>query len=61
MDRFTGLLGMALILGIAFLLSNNKKAINYRTVGMGLLLQIVLAVFILKTSVGKAIFSAVGY
>jgi concentrative nucleoside transporter, CNT family len=60
MERFTGLLGMALILGIAFLLSNNKKAINYRTVGTGLLLQIFLAFFILKTSVGKGIFSAVG-
>ncbi|MFT4033856.1 MAG: Na+ dependent nucleoside transporter N-terminal domain-containing protein, partial [Siphonobacter sp.] len=33
MDRFTGLLGIILILGIAFALSNNRKAINYRTVG----------------------------
>ena len=60
MDRFIGLLGIALILGIAYLLSNNRKAINYRTVGMGLLLQALLAVFILKTSVGKAIFKTVG-
>jgi concentrative nucleoside transporter, CNT family len=61
MERFTGLLGMALILGVAFLLSNNRKAINYRTVGTGLLLQILLAVFILKTAVGKGIFTSVGH
>ena len=60
MERFTGLLGIALILGIAYLLSNNRKAINFRTVGMGLLLQIILAVFILKTAVGKAVFATVG-
>ncbi|MFM2267748.1 MAG: hypothetical protein RL757_1189 [Bacteroidota bacterium] len=47
MERFTGLLGIALILGIAYALSNNRKAINYRTVGMGLLLQFVLALYIL--------------
>jgi CNT family concentrative nucleoside transporter len=49
MERFTGLLGIVLILGVSFLMSNNRKAINYRTVGVGLLLQVALAVFILKT------------
>ena len=47
MERFTGILGIALILGIAYALSNNRKAINYRTVGMGLLLQGILALYIL--------------
>lgn len=56
-----GLLGIALILGIAYLLSNNRKAINYRTVGMGLLLQVVLAVFILKVPIGKKIFEVLGH
>jgi concentrative nucleoside transporter, CNT family len=42
MERFTGLLGFALIIGVAFLLSNNRKAINYRTVGVGLGLQFIL-------------------
>jgi CNT family concentrative nucleoside transporter len=60
MDRFIGLIGIALILGIAFLLSNNRKAINYRVVGMGLLIQASLAVFILKTPAGKAIFGWLG-
>lgn len=60
MERFTGLLGIVLILGIAYLLSNNRKAINFRTVGVGLALQFGLAVFILKTSVGQALFQRLG-
>jgi len=49
-----------LILGVAFLMSNNRKAINYRTVGVGLLLQVLLAVFILKTEVGQSLFQWLG-
>jgi CNT family concentrative nucleoside transporter len=60
MERFTGLIGIALILGIAYLMSNNRKAINYRTVGVGLALQAGLAVFILKTDTGQAIFQNLG-
>ena len=61
MDRFTGLIGIALILGIAFVFSNNRKAINYRTVGVGMALQLGLAVFILKTPVGQWIFQSIGW
>jgi CNT family concentrative nucleoside transporter len=60
MERFTGLLGIILILGVSYLMSNNRKAINYRTVGVGLLLQIGLAVFILKTETGQATFQWLG-
>ena len=60
MSRFTGLIGIVLILGLAYALSNNRKAINYRTVGVGLLLQTGLAVFILKTDVGSQIFNWLG-
>jgi CNT family concentrative nucleoside transporter len=60
MERFTGLLGIVLILGVAFLMSNNRKAINYRTVGVGLLLQVLLAVFILKTEVGQNLYQWLG-
>lgn len=60
MDRFTGILGVVLILGIAFALSNNRKAINYRTVGVGLAMQFGLAVFILRTDIGHAIFQWLG-
>lgn len=48
MQRFTGLIGVVLILGIAFLFSNNKKRINIRLVLSGLFLQIVIAVLILR-------------
>lgn len=48
MDRFIGLIGIALIFGIAFLFSNNRKAINYRLVLSGIGLQIFIAVLVLK-------------
>ncbi|QRR03692.1 NupC/NupG family nucleoside CNT transporter [Dyadobacter sandarakinus] len=60
MERFTGLLGIILILGIAFAMSNNRKAINYRTVLVGLGLQFGLALFILRTDVGRAMFQWLG-
>jgi len=60
MERFTGLLGYFIILGIAFLISNNRKAINYRLVLSGLGIQILLAIFILKVPVGEQIFDWVG-
>jgi CNT family concentrative nucleoside transporter len=60
MERFTGLIGIVLILGVAFALSNNRKAINYRTVGVGLGLQFGLAVFILRTDTGQAVFQWLG-
>ena len=48
MERFTGLLGIVLIFGIAYLFSNNRKAINYRLVLSGFALQIVIAILVLK-------------
>jgi CNT family concentrative nucleoside transporter len=60
MERFHGLLGIALILGLAFALSNNRKAINYRVVLSGLGLQLALALFVLKTTVGQTLFMWLG-
>jgi len=60
MQRFQGLIGVALILGIAWLVSNNKKRINYRLVGSGILLQIVIALLILKVPVVKSFFQKIG-
>lgn len=48
MSRFIGIFGIIIIFGIAYLMSNNKKAINYKTVGMGFLLQVLFAIFIFK-------------
>lgn len=60
MSRFTGIIGIIVILGLAFLWSNNRKAINLRLVITGLLLQITLAIFILKVPVGQDIFAWLG-
>ena len=60
MERLIGILGIVLLLGIAFLISNNRKAINYKTVGVGLLAQILLAVFVLKVPLGQKIILAAG-
>lgn len=60
MGRFTGIIGILIILGLAYLWSNNRKAINYRLVITGLLLQITLAIFILKVPIGQDIFYWLG-
>lgn len=60
MERFIGIIGMVVLLAIAFALSNNKKAINYKTVGVGLALQIVFGIFIFKVPVGQKIFLWLG-
>jgi concentrative nucleoside transporter, CNT family len=60
MGRFTGVIGIVIILGLAYLWSNNRKAINYRLVITGLVLQVALAVFILKVPVGQEIFYWLG-
>ena len=51
-----GLIGMILLLGIAFILSNNRRRINYRIVGWGLSLQFIFGILILKTPLGKPLF-----
>ena len=56
MENYTGILGIIVLLGIAFLLSNNKTLINKNIILWGLGLQISFAIIILKTSFGKAIF-----
>ena len=55
-----GVIGMVSLLLIAFIFSNNRRAINWRTVGIGLLLQIGIAIGILKVSFVQQIFDFVG-
>ena len=57
MNRFIGILGIFAILGIAYLLSNNKKKIQPRIIIWGLSLQILFGIFILVTPIGKPLFS----
>ena len=57
---FRGLIGMSVLIFAAFLLSNNRKAINWKTASFGLILQIILAVAVLKISWVKLIFEHAG-
>ena len=52
MERWMGLLGLVVIMGLAWLIGDRNRKINFRVVGGGLALQFALAFFILKTSVG---------
>ena len=56
MERLTAFIGIFTLLGIAFLLSDNRRAINFKTVLSGIGLQFFLAFFILGTPFGEPIF-----
>ncbi|TVQ98678.1 MAG: hypothetical protein EA398_13130 [Deltaproteobacteria bacterium] len=56
--RIQSLFGVLGFLGLAFLMSNNRRRINWRIVAVGLSLQFGFAVFILKTPIGRPIFEA---
>jgi CNT family concentrative nucleoside transporter len=58
---FRGLIGILLLVGISFLLSNNKSKINWRLVGGGLALQFVFAILILKGEELRMFFSPLGW
>ena len=60
MNILFGIIGIVAMLLIAFFMSNNKKAINYKTISVGLALQFFLAVFILKFEPGKLLFEYIG-
>ena len=59
LTRFVPILGIVVILAVATLLSKNRKAIPWRTVGWGLTLQILVAIFVLRTRVGYWLISKV--
>ena len=59
MNQFTGIIGIVVLLAIAYAISDNREKINYRTVAWGLALQIMFGVLILKTPIGRPIFSFV--
>jgi CNT family concentrative nucleoside transporter len=55
-----GSLGMSVLIFIAYLFSNNRKAIAWKTVGIGLLIQVVIAIGVLKIEWVKRIFETLG-
>lgn len=61
MDRLHGLLGVALILGIALLFSNNRRKINLRLVGTGIAMQVAIALLIFKVGPVARFFALLGH
>ncbi len=55
-----GILGMISLLVIAFLFSANRRAINWKTVGIGLAFQLLIAIGVLKVGFIKSAFESVG-
>ena len=55
-----GVLGMITLIFVAFLFSNNRKAINWKIVGVGLALQLLIAIGVLKVEFIKTLFEFIG-
>jgi CNT family concentrative nucleoside transporter len=60
LPRLQPFVGLIVILGIAYALSTNRRAIDRRTVAWGLALQIVFALLVLKTTTGQRVFQTLG-
>jgi CNT family concentrative nucleoside transporter len=60
MGRFTGILGLLTMLGLAYAFSTNRKAIRLKTVAWGLGLQFVFALFVLRLEAGRWLFQRAG-
>lgn len=60
MDRFTGILGMLTVMGLAYAFSANRQAIRYKTVAWGLGLQIGFAFLIMRWEYGRLFFEKLG-
>ena len=60
MGRYTGILGILTMLGVAFAFSTNRRAIRVKTVAWGLGLQFVFAIFVLRIEAGRRMFQIAG-
>lgn len=58
MEQLISLLGLFVFIGVAYAISENKKAIQWRTVITGVVLQALFGLVILKTGFGRAIFAS---
>jgi len=61
MNILRGIIGMLVIVGLTYALSNNRKKINWQLVGTGLGIQFILAIFILKNDFLSEIWSPLGW
>ncbi|MFU0788717.1 NupC/NupG family nucleoside CNT transporter [Virgibacillus proomii] len=59
MGILLGLLAIAVVLGIAYLMSNDKKNINYKAIGIMLVFQLLITLFMFKTEVGQAVITGI--
>jgi CNT family concentrative nucleoside transporter len=60
LSRFTGLIGICLIIGIGFAFSNKRAAIKWRVVAWGLGLQLLFGIFVLRVPLGQDLFRRLG-
>jgi CNT family concentrative nucleoside transporter len=60
LPRVQALVGLALVFTIAYLSSSARRAIDWRTVGWGMTLQVVFALIVLKTTIGQRVFETLG-
>ena len=60
MGRFTGVLGILTILGLAYLFSTSRRSIRLKTVAWGLGLQLALGLFVLRVKSGEWLFQEMG-
>ncbi|MUK88800.1 NupC/NupG family nucleoside CNT transporter [Ornithinibacillus sp. L9] len=59
MDKLLGLLAIIVVLGLAFLMSNDKKRINYKGIGIMLVAQLLTTWFMFTTKIGQAIINGI--
>ena len=57
---YRGIIGMGFLIFISFLLSNNRKAINWKAASFGLIIQLIVAIGVLKIPFVQAIFEFAG-
>jgi concentrative nucleoside transporter, CNT family len=59
-QRSTGVIGIALIILLGYLLSHNRRAVKWRVVAWGLSLQVLFAIFVLRIPFGERLFRVLG-
>jgi len=58
MPRLISFLGLLVMLGLAWVLSEDRKHVHVRLIVTGMLFQLVFALLILKTTPGRMVFDA---
>ncbi len=59
-QRLVGLLGIVVLIAAGWALSRNRRAVDWRVIGMGLALQVVFAIFVLRVPAGQRLFRKLG-